>query len=177
MTLREFLAYFGIGFVIFGLYIFGYIEPNKENMPFMVEKNQKTTDKTQTPNTTIPITNKTTDKTQTPNTTIPITNKTTEVAKKTTSITKIIIFFIFFIIILIFYLAYKYYQDKNQQDQYQNVEELNQYQDVEELDYKKLKIRKDLILLSDQINSFMKKYDFYHSIFHELKKIKRCLFF
>ncbi|WP_284928719.1 hypothetical protein [Candidatus Phytoplasma sp. AldY-WA1] len=39
-------------------------------------------------------------------------------------------------------------------------------------------IRKDLILLSDQINSIMNKYDcFYHSIFHELKKIKRCLFF
>jgi hypothetical protein len=199
MTLREFLAHVGLGIVlIFILYLFGYIRPNKENLPFMVEKNQKTTDKTQTPNTTIPITNKTTDKTQTPNTTIPITNKTTdktqtpnttipitnkttEVAKNTTSITKIIIFFIFFIIILIFYLAYKYYQDQNQLNQYQDVEEhwtsKDQYQDDEELDYKKLKIRKDLILLSDQINSFMKKYDFYHSIFYELKKIKDFLDF
>jgi hypothetical protein len=64
------------------------------------------------------------------------------------SITKIIILFIFFII-LIFYIADK-----------------------------KLKIKEDLILLSDQINSFMKKYDcFCHSIFYELKKIKHFLDF
>ncbi|AYJ01023.1 hypothetical protein CWO85_00515 [Candidatus Phytoplasma ziziphi] len=32
--------------------------------------------------------------------------------------------------------------------------------------YKKLKIKKDLFLLSDQINSFIKKYNLYHSIFY-----------
>ncbi|WP_284928464.1 hypothetical protein [Candidatus Phytoplasma sp. AldY-WA1] len=49
MTLRSFLALCGIGIVvIFTLYLFGYITPNKENLPFMVEKQPKVEKKTTT---------------------------------------------------------------------------------------------------------------------------------
>ncbi len=50
MTLRSFLTIVGIMFaVMFGLYIFGFIRPNKENLPFVVDKNIET--KTKTTNT------------------------------------------------------------------------------------------------------------------------------
>ncbi len=53
MTLRSFLALCGIGFiVIFGLYLFGYIAPNKENLPFMVEKQPKIQQNKNTPSNT-----------------------------------------------------------------------------------------------------------------------------
>jgi uncharacterized membrane protein (Fun14 family) len=43
MTLRAFLSLCGIGIVvIFGLYLFGFIQPNKENLDFLVEKTPKT---------------------------------------------------------------------------------------------------------------------------------------
>jgi len=58
MTFRSFLGLAGLSFVfIFVLYMFGYIRPNKENVPFMVEKQPKIEHKT---NTTTTNTNSTT---------------------------------------------------------------------------------------------------------------------
>ncbi|WP_284928472.1 hypothetical protein [Candidatus Phytoplasma sp. AldY-WA1] len=43
MTLRALLSLCGIGIcVVFGLYMFGFIQPNKENLDFLVEKQPKT---------------------------------------------------------------------------------------------------------------------------------------
>ncbi|WP_284928474.1 hypothetical protein [Candidatus Phytoplasma sp. AldY-WA1] len=43
MKLRGFLSLCGIGIcVVFGLYMFGFIQPNKENLDFLVEKQPKT---------------------------------------------------------------------------------------------------------------------------------------